>query len=106
MANAPTSGGPPARDARDCANSSAAGDNVLKDIEARVQRLLGSRIRDFQIIAARDGLILKGSSNSWYVKQLAQHAVMEAVRIGIWSNEIVVEEWCPFVTPWNVREEK
>jgi hypothetical protein len=63
---------------------------VLKDLEARVRRLLGSRIRDFQIIAALDGLILKGSSNSWYVKQLAQRAVMEAVRVRILANEIVV----------------
>ena len=92
IANAPTLLGPPVLNAQYCAIPSAAGDVLLTDLEARVQRQLGSRIRDFQIIAARDGLILKGNSTSWYVKQLAKHAVMEVVRMRILSNEIVVEE--------------
>jgi hypothetical protein len=92
IGNTPTLLGSPVVDAQGCTLASAAGDDVLKDLEVRIQSMLGSRIRDFQIIAAVDGLILSGSSSSWYVKQLAQHAVMEALRIGIRSNQIVVQE--------------
>ena len=88
--NARTSPGQPAADAKDRAAPSVTGDVVLKNTEARVQRLLGGRIPDFRIIAARDGLIPKGNSRTWHVKQLARHPVMEAVRIRIRSNKIVV----------------
>ena len=92
IGNAPTLVGSPVASARGCTIASAEGDDVLRDLEVRIQRMLGSRIRDFQIIATADGLILNGSSNSWYAKQLAQHAVIEAMRIGISSNQIVVQE--------------
>ena len=90
ITKAPTSVGRPVADTQECAAPPAAGDVSLMDLEARVQRLLGSRIRHFQIVTGGDGLILKGNAKSWYVKQLAQHTVMEAVCIRILANEIVV----------------
>jgi hypothetical protein len=87
---APTPVGWPLADGQDYAGTGAVADDFLKELEAIVQLRLGSRIRDLQIVAAADGLILRGNSNSWYAKQLAQHAVMEAVRIRILANEIVV----------------
>ena len=88
--NTPASAGLPVADAQDSAIPSAAGDVSLKDLEACVQRLLGRRLRDFQITAARDGLIMKGTSTSWCAKQLAQHAVLTVARLPLIANEIEV----------------
>jgi hypothetical protein len=37
------------------------------------------------------GLILRGLTTTYYAKQLAQHAVMEATAIPIVANEIEVQ---------------
>ena len=72
--------------------SPAAGDALLEELEVHVQCLLGTRILDFQIIATAGGLVLRGNSNTWYAKQLAQQAVMEATRVRILANEIEVSQ--------------
>jgi hypothetical protein len=90
VTSAPTRARRPFADGQDYAVSRATSDDLLKELEALVHSKLGSRIRDLQITAAPDGVILRGKSNSWYVKQLAQQAVMEAVCIRILANEIVV----------------
>jgi hypothetical protein len=41
-------------------------------------------------VAEEDGLLLRGYSHSYYVKQLAQHAVMQATNLRIVANEIEV----------------
>ncbi len=41
-------------------------------------------------LACGDGLVLEGHTHTYYAKQLAQHAVMEAVDLPIHANEIVV----------------
>jgi len=66
------------------------GEDPLELLEAHLQRRLNGRVRDFQIVTCTDGLILKGCARTYYEKQLAQHAVMEATLTPILSNEIEV----------------
>lgn len=60
------------------------------ELESRVQSLLAGRVRDFQIFVVDDGFVLRGSARSYYAKQLAQHAVQQAITIPIRANEIEV----------------
>jgi hypothetical protein len=60
------------------------------DLEARVQSRLSGRVRDFRLVMAPEGLILRGRACTYYAKQLAQHAVMKAVKLPILANEIEV----------------
>ena len=83
---------PPGADGHVCTCSPAAGDVFLKELEVHMQCQLGTRIRDFQITATAGGLVLRGNSNTWYAKQLAQQAVMEATRVRILANEIEVSQ--------------
>ena len=62
----------------------------LEGLEGRVQCLMNGRVRDFRLLFQGDGLILKGFSHSYYVKQIAQHAVMKRTNLPILANEIVV----------------
>jgi hypothetical protein len=62
----------------------------LACIEEHVRcRLLG-HVRDFQLVCRDDGLVLRGHAPTYYIKQLAQHAVREMTELPIWANEIEV----------------
>ena len=62
----------------------------IADQEARVRSRLGGRVRDFHLVAVANGVILRGQARTYYVKQLAQHAVMEAATLTIVANQIEV----------------
>jgi hypothetical protein len=47
-------------------------------------------VRDFCLVVRDRGLVLRGRALSYYVKQLAQHAVMQTTRLPIRNNEIEV----------------
>jgi hypothetical protein len=64
--------------------------NGAAELEARIQCRLGGHIREFQLVAVENGLILRGRAHTYYAKQLAQHAVMEAIELRIVANEIEV----------------
>jgi hypothetical protein len=51
---------------------------------------LGAQVRDFEILVTDEGVCLRGRVSTYYAKQLAQHAVMNATRIPILANEIEV----------------
>ena len=59
-------------------------------LEVLMQRRLGNRVRDLRIIRRDDGLILQGRTNTYYAKQLAQHAAMELGNEPILANDIEV----------------
>jgi 23S rRNA G2069 N7-methylase RlmK/C1962 C5-methylase RlmI len=63
---------------------------TLHELEEQIQRRLRGRVRDFQLILRDDGLVLRGHTCTYYAKQLAQHAVMEATDLPIRANEIKV----------------
>jgi hypothetical protein len=60
------------------------------DLEVRVRGRIRGYVRDFRLVAAANGVILRGSARSYYAKQLAQQAVMGAAPLPILANEIEV----------------
>lgn len=48
----------------------------LHRIQAHINRLLKGRIGDARVLARGGGLVLQGQAATYYVKQLAQQAVM------------------------------
>jgi hypothetical protein len=64
--------------------------NGVTELEAQVQCRLSGQIHGFRLVVAGQGLVLRGHARTYYAKQLAQHAVMEATDISIQANEIEV----------------
>ncbi len=63
----------------------------LQVLETHLLRRLSTRVRDLALVARPGGLVLRGRTRTYYEKQLAQHALMEATSTPIMSNEIEVE---------------
>jgi hypothetical protein len=64
----------------------------LYELESRVQKRLNGRVRNLRLSLRENGLVLEGQTQSYYVKQLAQHAIMEAIDLPISANEIEVPQ--------------
>ena len=62
----------------------------LAPIVTEIDRQLGGRLRNFNIACDERGLVLLGEAPSFYVKQLAQHAVGRMTPVPIVRNEIQV----------------
>jgi len=62
----------------------------VTQLEAHVRSRLTGRVRDLQLVRRGDGLILRGRARTYYAKQLAQHAVMQASTLALLANEIEV----------------
>ena len=62
----------------------------VAELEIHVQCRLGGQLRDFRVVVTEGGVILRGQAHTYYTKQLAQHVVMEAIRLPIVANEIEV----------------
>ena len=60
-------------------------------LESLLTRRLGSRIRELRIVCQQAGLILRGWSETYHAKQIAQHAAMELSGVPILANEIIVK---------------
>jgi hypothetical protein len=46
-------------------------------LESRVQARLNGRVRGLRIVIIRGrGIVLRGTANTYYAKQVAQHAIM------------------------------
>ncbi len=65
--------------------------NGVAELEAGVHRRLGRQVRNFHLVVVEKGLILRGHAQTYYAKQLAQQAVMEATGLPILANEIEVK---------------
>ena len=65
-------------------------DEELTRIGEHIQSRLMGRVRDLQLVVRDNGLVLRRQSHSFYAKQLAQHAVMEATCVPLQANEIEV----------------
>jgi len=64
---------------------------ALEQLEASLQARMNRRIRDFQLLLRGPGLVLRGRAHTYYAKQLAQQAVLEATTLPILANEIQVD---------------
>lgn len=62
----------------------------LDQIQRQIQRDLSLRVHNFRLRACDDGLVLEGRTKTYYGKQIAQHAVMDAIDLPILANNIVV----------------
>jgi hypothetical protein len=62
----------------------------LARIEEHIRCRLSGRVRDLQLAVRDHGLVLRGHAHTYYAKQLAQQAVMEATNLPIRANEIEV----------------
>ena len=60
----------------------------LTELELHVHGRLVGRVSDFQLQVRNGGLVLRGRAHTYYAKQLAQHAVMQATSLPIQANEI------------------
>jgi hypothetical protein len=60
------------------------------ELEARIRCRLSGQIPEFHLIVASNGVVLRGRAQTYYAKQLAQHAVMDATELPIVANEIEV----------------
>lgn len=63
---------------------------LLECLETHLQAKLGGRVLNLHVVRAEAGLVLHGRTHTYYAKQLAQHAVMEASDLPILANEIEV----------------
>jgi len=63
---------------------------IVAQLEGHAQSQLNGRVRDLRLVVRENGLILHGRAHTYYGKQLAQHAVMQATRLPIQANEIEV----------------
>ena len=62
----------------------------LDQLEAHVHSRLNGRVRRLRLLVRGHGLVLQGHAPTYYAKQLAQHAVLEATSLPILANEIEV----------------
>jgi hypothetical protein len=62
----------------------------LGPVAAEVDRELRGRLTEFRVTADDEGIVLSGTAPSFYVKQLAQHAVRRLTPLRIIRNEIEV----------------
>jgi hypothetical protein len=70
--------------------SLGAGDLVL--LEARVRWEVGSRVQELQLTVEGNRLVLRGRTHSYYIKQLAQQAILQMTPLQLIRNEIEVFE--------------
>lgn len=68
-------------------------DHVAAEIARSVESRLPGRVSELQVRVVDDHFVLSGASNSYYVKQVAQHLAMNALdshMLGRLVNEIEV----------------
>jgi hypothetical protein len=65
--------------------------NALEAIEQRLQRQLGTRIRQLRVSIEPNGLVISGRCCSYHDKQLAQHLAADVSRLNVADNRIEVE---------------
>jgi hypothetical protein len=62
----------------------------VEQLEAHVRCRLGGRVCNLRLHLEGAALVLRGHARTYYAKQLAQHAVMEATDLPIRANQIEV----------------
>jgi len=65
----------------------------VEELSHRVRSCLGNLVRQFEVQFDGDGLILRGTTQTYHAKQLAQHEVMKATSLRILANEITVQKY-------------
>ncbi len=68
----------------------AEAERIAASIERAVQRETGGRVRDLRVEVSHRGVWLSGHCNTYYTKQMAQHAAMAVSADGPLTNQIEV----------------
>lgn len=63
---------------------------TVAELETQLQRKLRGQVHELRVQARDKGLTLQGYAYTYYAKQLAQHALMNATTFPLLSNEIAV----------------
>jgi hypothetical protein len=66
--------------------------DLRDDLERQVLSRTGRRIRDLAVELRPEGIVLRGVTQSYYIKQLAQHGVRDMMPNVRLENAIVVAE--------------
>ena len=64
---------------------------LVQRVVVRLRSRLGNSVRNFQMSASEDGLVLRGVTGTYYGKQMAQEVVMEVSGLSILANDIEVQ---------------
>jgi hypothetical protein len=64
--------------------------NGAAELETHLLCRLSGQVHEFRLVVGAGGLVLRGRARTYYAKQLAQHAVMEATGLPILANKIEV----------------
>jgi hypothetical protein len=70
---------------------STAPSNLVAEIERTVRSRTFGQVHDLRIELAEQSVVLRGRVDSYYLKQLAQHAALDALSGHDLVNEIVVK---------------
>jgi hypothetical protein len=62
----------------------------LDELELQLQVQFSGRVADFHMLPLGGGIVLRGFTRTYYLKQLAQQAVMNLTDLPILANEIEV----------------
>jgi len=63
---------------------------AAEELEFQIRERTAGRVKNLRVYRSDDGVVLQGSSHTFYAKQLAQHAALQLVPRGRLLNEIVV----------------
>lgn len=62
------------------------------ELETRIRARTGGRLRKLDIELSPDGIVLHGETNTFHVKQLAQHGIRDMLPNVQLRNDIIVSE--------------
>jgi hypothetical protein len=68
-----------------------ASSKLVTELEQHVRVRTGRRIRDLMVELSAERVILRGRTNTYYLKQLAQHCIRDLLPQAHLENAIVVE---------------
>lgn len=75
----------------DASKDSLKDDQEMAGLEIAVRTCMSGRVRNLRLLRCGGGLELHGKARTYYVKQLAQHAIMKLTSCPIVANAIVVD---------------
>jgi hypothetical protein len=64
--------------------------NDVERVEAHVRRRVWGQVKGLELLVLDRGILIRGRAHTYYVKQLAQHAVLETSQLPLAANEIEV----------------
>jgi hypothetical protein len=64
--------------------------NDVERVEAHVRSRVWGQVKGLELRVLERGILIRGRARTYYVKQLAQHAVLETSQLPLAGNQIEV----------------